>query len=90
MLAEHFGISFDKFGVPICDESFHKYVLELDDATKVLNDKNGNPVNFGDMPLDTFLEARHYVDTGNIKKILEMFFMLVNDSVNGYEWNEIK
>jgi radical SAM superfamily enzyme YgiQ (UPF0313 family) len=71
-LAEHFGISFDKFGVPICDESFHKYVLELDDATKVLNDKNGNPVNFGDMPLDTFLEARHYVDTGNIKKILEM------------------
>jgi radical SAM superfamily enzyme YgiQ (UPF0313 family) len=71
-LTKHFGISYDNLGQPNCDDSFHKYVLELDDATKVLNDKDGNPVNFGDMPLDTFLEARHHVDTGNIKKILEM------------------
>ena len=36
----------------ICDDKFHAYVLELDDATKVLNDKNGNPINFGDMSMD--------------------------------------
>jgi radical SAM superfamily enzyme YgiQ (UPF0313 family) len=71
-LKEHFHISFDKLGQPICDGNFHNYVLELDDATKVLNDKNGNPVNFGDMPLDTFLLAREHADTGNIEKILEM------------------
>jgi hypothetical protein len=71
-LTEHFDISFNKMGQPICDDNFHKYVLELDDATKVLNDKNGNPVNFGEMPLDLFLQAREHIDTGNIEKILEM------------------
>ena len=59
-------------GQPICDDNFQKYVLELDDATKVLNDKNGNPVNFGEMPLDVFLQAREYVNNGNIEQILEM------------------
>ena len=34
-LTEHFDISFDKTGEPICDENFRNYVLELDDATKV-------------------------------------------------------
>ena len=57
---------------PICDDAFHKYVLELDDATKVLDDKDGNPVNFGDMPMDTFLEAREHANNGEIEKILEM------------------
>ena len=71
-LTKHFGITYDKRGDPICDEAFHKYVLELDDATKVLNDKEGIPVNFGDMPLDAFLEAREYVDNNEIEKILEM------------------
>ena len=71
-LTEHFDISFDKTGEPVCDENFHKYVLELDDATKVLNNKNGEPVNFGDMSMDTFLQAREYVDSGEIEKILEM------------------
>jgi len=71
-LTEYFDISFDKLGQPNCDENFHKYVLELDDATKVLNDKNGNPVNFGNMPLETFLQAREYIDTNRIEKVLEM------------------
>jgi len=71
-LTEYFDISFDKHGQPNCDENFHKYVLELDDATKVLNDKNGNPVNFGNMPLETFLQAREYIDTNRIEKVLEM------------------
>ena len=71
-LTDNFNISFNKLGDPVCDEHFHKYVLELDDATKVLNNKNGDPVNFGEIPLDKFLQARHYIDDGNIEKILEM------------------
>ena len=71
-LAENFDISFDKAGEPICDENFHQYVLELDDATKVLNNKNGDPVNFGEMDIDTFLQAREYTDSGEIEKILDM------------------
>jgi len=71
-LKKHFDISFDNFGKPVCDENFHKYVLELDDATKVLNSLNGEMVNFSDMPLDTFLEAREHADNDEIEKILEM------------------
>jgi len=71
-LQKHFDISFDKLGEPICDDKFHKYVLELDDATKVLNNKDGDPVNFGGMPMDTFLQAREYIDSDQIEKILEI------------------
>ncbi len=71
-LQEHFDISFNAFGQPECDENFHHYVLELDDATKILDDKNGNPVNFGELPLDTFLQAREHIDNDEIEKILDI------------------
>ena len=71
-LKKHFDIEFDQYGDPICDDNFHNYVLELDDATKILNDMQGNPVNFGEMPLDQFLQTREYVDNGQIEKILEI------------------
>ena len=71
-LEDYYDITHDNMGVPVCDDNFHNYVLELDDATKVLNDKNGNPVNFGSMPIDQFLEAREYADTDQMEKILEM------------------
>jgi hypothetical protein len=71
-LTENFDISFDKLGEPICDENFHQYVLELDDATKVLNNKNGDPVNFGEMDINTFLQTREHVNNNEIEKILEM------------------
>lgn len=71
-LTEHFGITYDKMGEPVCDGAFHNYVLELDDATKVLNNKNGNPVNFGAMPMEDFLQAREHVDNNEIEKILDM------------------
>ena len=71
-LKKHFNIEFDQCGEPICDDNFHNYVLELDDATKILNDKDGNPVNFGEMPLDTFLETREYIDNNEIEKILDI------------------
>ena len=71
-LKKHFNIEFDKYSEPICDDNFHNYVLELDDATKILNDKDGNPVNFGEMPLNQFLQAREFVDSDQIEKILDM------------------
>ena len=71
-LKNHFNIEFDQDGEPICDDNFHNYVLELDDATKILNDKYGNPVNFGEMPIEQFLQAREHIDDDKIEKILEM------------------
>ena len=75
-----FGLSFVKSlakpgGVgyePVFDEAFEKYMLELDDATKVLHGSDNEPLNFGDMPTDTFLQAREYIDSGQTLKILEM------------------
>ena len=71
-LKKHFDISYDNFGRPVCDDNFHRYVLELDDATKILNSKNGDPVNFGSMPMDQFLQAREHIDNDEIEKILDI------------------
>jgi hypothetical protein len=71
-LKKHFDIKYDGLGEPICDDNFHRYVLELDDATKVLNNKNGFPVNFSDIPMDQFLQAREYIDNDKPEKVLEM------------------
>ena len=71
-LSKHFDLNFDKTGETICDDNFHNYVLELDDATKILSDKNDNPVNFGEMSVDKFLQARHYADSNQLERILDM------------------
>lgn len=73
-LSRVFGIKFDPLTYqPICDENFHNYCLELDDATKILHDpKTGEPLNFGEMPTDQFLQVREYIDTDQIFKILDM------------------
>ena len=80
-LKKHFDLNFDEHGEPICDDAFHTYVLELDDATKVLNDKDGNPVNFGEMPMDTFLQTREYIDGDEIEKVLEEESKVYSDSL---------
>lgn len=72
LLGQHFGIIFDQFGNPIANGALREYILELDDATKVLHGTDGSPINFGDMPMDKFLEARDLVDSGQIHKILDM------------------
>lgn len=74
LLHNVFGLNFDPFtGDPVCDENFHNYVLELDDATKILHDpRTGTPLNFSDIPMDVFLQARSYIDRDETFKILEM------------------
>lgn len=72
LLHEHFGINFDERGEPVPDEALRSYILELDDATKVLHGSDGSSINFGDMPMDTFLEAREYADSDQLSRILDM------------------
>ena len=76
LLRENFGITFVSNGCgasePVVDEHLRQYVLELDDATKVLHNKRGEPLYYGDMPLEKFLEARNYVDNGQTLRILNM------------------
>ena len=56
---------------PVCDDAFYNYLIELDDATKVLKNE-GEALNFGNMSQDMFLQAREHIDSGNIFDILEM------------------
>ena len=72
ILAQTFGLSFDHGGEPVCDEALRRYVIELDDATKVMHNTQGQPLYFGAMTMDQFLEARAHVDRGEIENILEM------------------
>lgn len=76
LLKENFGISFEqKEGCklePVVDQHLRRYVLELDDATKVLHGQDGRPLNYGELSEDKFLEARGHIDSGNLDKILEM------------------
>lgn len=67
-----FQLNFDEIFEPICDQNFYKYLVELDDATKILHGDNDEPLNFSDMTTDCFLQAREYVDSGQIEKILDM------------------
>ncbi|MEA1929458.1 MAG: radical SAM protein [Patescibacteria group bacterium] len=72
ILADNFGISFRHDGEPVADEALYRYVLELDDATKLMHGPDGRPLYFGEMPTDQFLEARQHADNGNIEEILDM------------------
>lgn len=72
-LHDVFGITFDASGQPVCDEFFHNYILELDDATKLLHDPRiGEPLNYGDMPTDQFLKVRELIDSGRTLDILDL------------------
>lgn len=71
-LKKNFGITFDENSEPICDDNFRFYVSELDDATKILNDKNGKPINYSNLTEEQFLKAREHIDNDEVEKILEM------------------
>jgi radical SAM superfamily enzyme YgiQ (UPF0313 family) len=72
LLHHHFGLSFDGSGDPICDSAMEWYVQELDDATKVLHGRDGSPLNFSSMSEKVFLEARSYIDSDQLYRILDM------------------
>lgn len=71
-LGDNFGVCYDPDGNPICDENLKKYVLGLDDATKIMLDKNGDPLNFSAMPDEVFLRAKKFSDDNQIEKIMEI------------------
>ncbi len=71
-LEKNFNMRFDRNGNPEFDESFKNYVLELDDATKVLHNKDGEPLNFSAMPTEQFLEARRFIDQGQLEKVMDL------------------
>jgi radical SAM superfamily enzyme YgiQ (UPF0313 family) len=67
-----FGVSFDsKTKDAIPDNNFYNYVKELDDATKLL-EADGAFLNYGHLTDEDFLQAREYVETGELGKILDM------------------
>lgn|GEM_PF-830611 len=72
ILTKNFGITFTPDDDPVVDDALLKYVLELDDATKVMHNTEGDPLYFGNMTIDQFLEARSYVDSNHLEKILDM------------------
>lgn len=71
-LSEGFGLDFDRYGQPIVNDALERYVLELDDATKVLTDRHGRPVYYGAMTEDQFLRVRDLVDSGQTSKVMDL------------------
>lgn len=72
-LSENFGVQFHPQTLePIRDENLRQYILLLEDATKTLFNKAGKPLNFSAMPDDVFLQAKQYIERGQIFKILDM------------------
>lgn len=70
-LGNVFGIKFDEFGQPVFNESLENYVLQLDDATKLIG--NGKEIlNYSAMPDDIFLQAKKFIENGEIENILHM------------------
>lgn len=61
------GVQFD----PVMDQAFYRYLVSLDDATKVL-EHDGELLNFSDMDTATFLRVRELVDIGRTLDILDL------------------
>ena len=73
LLGEAFGLHFLENGEPIVDDALRQYVLELDDATKLLrNPETGQALNFGEMPDDLFLRARALIDEGKLEAVMDL------------------
>ena len=78
-LTRAFGLKFKPTDNPrspfeaVCDKNFHRYLLELDDATKLLHGPDGRPLNFSEMPDEVVLQAREYVDADQTFRILDMY-----------------
>ena len=73
VLSEVFGLRFDaKTGQPIADENLRQYVLELNDATKMITNNDGRPLNYSGMDDDLFVEVREKLDARELDAVLGM------------------
>jgi len=70
VLSDKFDITFDKNNEPLCDDAFHNYVLELDDATKVLSGTEGEFINYSEIDNNKFIEANQLIMSGKTEDIL--------------------
>ena len=71
-LAEGFDINFGADGNPICDDALLEYVLQLDDADKVLVDKKGNDVFYSDMTAAQFKQCSELIDAGDLEGVMRL------------------
>jgi radical SAM superfamily enzyme YgiQ (UPF0313 family) len=71
-LHKNFGINFTSVLEPILDQNYKRYVLELDDATKLLKNSDGDIINYGDIPDEQFSEIRDLVAKKELSKILDL------------------
>lgn len=72
LLEQHFGIGFDATNKPLHDEGLRRYILELDDATKLLHGRDGKPLNFSSISDGTFIEARRLIDADRLENVLDL------------------
>lgn len=56
----------------IFNKQLHDYVLGLEDASKLMKNLWGDIINYSAMNDRQFLQAKNYIDEGNIYKILNM------------------
>uniref|UniRef100_UPI003D095BB7 B12-binding domain-containing radical SAM protein n=1 Tax=Roseibium sp. TaxID=1936156 RepID=UPI003D095BB7 len=73
ILGEVFDLKFDaKTNRPIADEAFRQYVLELNDATKMITNTSGRPLNYSDLSDDEFVQVREKLDARDLDAVLGM------------------
>ncbi|EFO29542.1 putative Fe-S oxidoreductase [Roseibium sp. TrichSKD4] len=71
VLSDVFSLRFDpNTKQPVMDENFKTYVLELNDATKMITNQSGRPLNFSNIPDDQFVEIRNKLDSGDLDAVL--------------------
>ncbi|MBO6756968.1 MAG: radical SAM protein [Roseibium sp.] len=71
VIGEVFDLKFDpKTHQPVADENFRQYVLELNDATKMITNADGRPLNYSDMTDDQFVEVREMLDARDLDGVL--------------------
>jgi len=56
----------------LSEVDLENYVLQLDDATKLIQMGDGRILNYSAMPDDVFLQAKEYIEKGYIEEILKM------------------
>ena len=71
-LTERLNIKFNSAGHPIPDGNLFKYVRSLNDATDIIVNETSEPLNYSDIPDDTFLEARDLIMNDNLYGILDL------------------